>query len=366
MPSRELIVASLLLASNVVPNVESFTTMPRVVPPLSSHVSLEMAGRGMGMGVASKKTKKKNKKGMGGGKSKGMGGGGSSKKNSVPPFDVNASMLRLEKRYEEIMKVSAKSMAKEEEDPRWSSNTDDDDDDSMTTEYVITARADTKQGGALRDWIPIAQLCVQRPETEYENTKEILQEAVSTYCRELSYVAAYGAPVFSTVPRNVVQYGVEPMDSFYKHVYDCVVEPGTSGSTASAMTKVEARNILGLDDPDTIDKSSIKQAYRKLSFELHPDRLADDLEEESKKAAADRYSQVQLAFEALSSGVREEGSSWYESLGGKARTDFIGPVNLLPLGAAQAQIERRGIEAAVLGLDPELVQSFVARNLGSQ
>mmetsp|Transcript_64560 Transcript_64560/g.97284 ORF Transcript_64560/g.97284 Transcript_64560/m.97284 type:complete len:359 (+) Transcript_64560:97-1173(+) len=358
MSVRELLlVAALLLTISNVANVEAFVGVSNVVVG-SSLIRLDMAGRGMGMGTAQKA--KKNKKNSVP-KKNGMG---AKKTNAVATFDVNASVIRLEKRYEEIMKISAKSIAKDEEDPRWASSVDEED-DSMTTEYVIAARADSKQG-AVRDWVPIAQICVQRPEKEYENTKEILQEAISCYCRELSYTAAFCAPVFSTVARNVVQYAVEPMDSFHKHVYERVVEQSGSSGKTDTMTKSTAKEVLGLDDSSegTIDKADIKQAYRKLSFQLHPDRF-EGTEEECKEAA-ECYAKVQLAFDTLSSGVRVEGSSWYQSLGGKARTDFVGPVNLMPLGAAQAQMERRGVKAAMLGLDPELVQSFVARNLGSQ
>jgi hypothetical protein len=363
MSGREcLLVATLLLACNVL-NVESFIGVPTVV---ESRIRLDAAGRGMGMGMgAAQKTKKKNKNNGSGSKKNGMG---AKNTNAVAPFDVNASMLRLEKRYEELQKISAKSIAKDEakdeEDPRWASDVEEEDEDRMTLEYVIAARADSK--GAVRDWVPIAQLCVQRPENEYDNTKEILQEAVSAYCRELSFTASSSAPVFSTVARNVMQYGVEPLDSFHKHVYESVVEQSGGADKTDSMTKSTAKDVLGLDaSPEaTIEKSDIKQAYRKLAFQLHPDRF-EGTEEECKDAAL-AYGRVQLAFDTLSSGVREEGSSWYQSLGGKARTEFVGPVNLLPLSAAQAQMERRGVEAAITGLDPELVQSFVVRNLGSQ
>jgi hypothetical protein len=128
------------------------------------------------------------------------------------------------------------------------------------------------------------------------------------------------------------------------------------------MTKAKAREILGLE-PNESDKSAIKQAYRKLSFELHPDRV--DGSEEEQETAADRFGEVKLAYEILSSGVRQEGVSWYESLGGRARTGFLGPINLLPLALAQEQMTIRNAEGAIVGLDKELIQTFVARNLRS-
>ena len=112
-----------------------------------------------------------------------------------------------------------------------------------------------------------------------------------------------------------------------------------------------------------LDKAVIKQAYRKLSFSLHPDRVEGD--DEEKEAAAERFGRVKLAYDTLSSGVRQDGVSWYESLGGRARTGFTGPVSLLPLVSAQEQMTRRNAEAAMIGLNPDIIQTFVARNLRS-
>lgn len=139
------------------------------------------------------------------------------------------------------------------------------------------------------------------------------------------------------------------------------------------MTKNEARILLGLIKNDSatsstgteeITKSDIKQAYRKKAFALHPDRFEGTPEECIE--ARNEFGRVKLAYDTLSSGVRgEEGISWYESLGGRERTEFVGPINLLPLRVAQEHMTRHNTEGACLPLDPAMVQSFVARHLRS-
>eukprot|EP00980_Cylindrotheca_fusiformis_P031753 scaffold26900_cov117-Cylindrotheca_fusiformis.AAC.3 len=282
------------------------------------------------------------------------------KKSKNLSFDVSASIVRLEKKYEKMTLASAKKIAKGEADPRWASDEEAEHEEHITSEFVVAARAPTKQG--VHDWVPIAQLCVAYPESSYhgdESNKEILQTAVSTYCREISHVAGMGAQMFSSVARNDMQYSVEPLDSFFKHVYERVVEENNDKKTLS---KAEARSILGLEKETEVDKTRIKQAYRKLSFALHPDRLdtSADVEE-----AATRYANVQAAYETLTSGVRENGKSWYESLGGRARTDFH-RIDLLSLSDAQAKMEAQRIQGSLMGLDGDLVQSFVARHLRSE
>jgi len=150
------------------------------------------------------------------------------------------------------------------------------------------------------------------------------------------------------------------------------VEGNANKSADQVMTKMDARKALGLikeDDSttsstDEITKSDIKKAYRNLCYELHPDRFEGTPEECLE--ARDRFGRVTLAYETLSSGVRgEEGMSWYESLGGRERTGFVGPINLLPLGAAQEHMTRHNAEGACLPLNTVMVQTFVARHLRS-
>jgi len=291
-----------------------------------------------------------------------------SKASSSTPFDVSASLIRLEKKYDELLLNVAKELKKEEEDSESYSSWSSGEVEMMTSEYVIAARA-SSQKGSVPDWVPIAQLCLKRPESEsHEGASDaMVQTAISVYCRELSHLAAVGAPVFSTIARNDIQYSAESVDSFHKFVYDEVIEGKAAKNPDQAMTKAEARKTLGLlndgADASEITKSDIKQAYRKLSFELHPDRFEGTPDE--CKEATNQFGRVNLAYDTLSSGVREEGVSWYESLGGKERTGFEGPVNLLPLGAAQETMTRHKAEGALCGLDKDMVQSFVARHLRS-
>jgi hypothetical protein len=327
-------------------------------------VALHAAGRGMGTASVASPAKKNGMakaNGMGSSKSK---KGGKSKVTSS--FDVSSALIRSEKRYDELMLASNKLLARDDEDPRWASEkADEQQDEIITSEYIVAVRAQKTSGCS--DWVPVAQMCVARPSQEYHEgtADEAVKAAVSANCRELSFAATLGAPKFSTCARSDLQYSVESRDSFFKFVYETVVEGGAKQAKQHPeqhMSKAQAREALGLES-DTNDKSEIKQSYRKLSFQLHPDRF-EGTEEESE-AAALRFGRVKLAYETMSSGVREEGGSWYQSLGGRARTGFVGPVNLLPLAAATEYVESKKIASAVIGLERDLVQGFVARNLRS-
>mmetsp|Transcript_10243 Transcript_10243/g.30039 ORF Transcript_10243/g.30039 Transcript_10243/m.30039 type:complete len:366 (+) Transcript_10243:207-1304(+) len=312
---------------------------------------------GMGMGVATKSKKKK------GGKNKGKNKKGPAAASSTP-FDVSASIIRLEKKYDELMLNAAKDLQREEAEANSYSSWASGEIEMITSEYVVAARASsTTNNKSVLDWVPIAQLCLKRPETEFHDgaSDALVQTAISVYCRELSHLATAGAPVFATMARNEIQYSVESVDSFHKYVYDDVVEGKATKSPDQAMTKAQARETLGVEA--TAEKSDIKKAYRKLSFELHPDRFEGTPDE--CEAATVQFGRVQLAYDTLSSGVREEGVSWYESLGGKERTGFVGPVNLLPMAAAKETMTRKKADGALCGLDPVMVQSFVARHLRS-
>jgi curved DNA-binding protein CbpA len=123
------------------------------------------------------------------------------------------------------------------------------------------------------------------------------------------------------------------------------------------MTLAKARSILGLTEQD--DRATMKKNYRDLSFQLHPDRVSVDDDEKAKQ-----YTAVRMAYDMLSStGMKRsnEQESWYASLGGRARTDFVGPISLLSLQQAEQLLTERGLQSALAGLDTNLVQNFVAR-----
>ena len=304
------------------------------------------------MGMASASSKKR--KGKKSSTSKGMGG--SKKKES---FDVAKAMIKTEKQYDQLMQASLKNL-----------NSDDWDESEITTEYIIAARAKpgTVLPKALCDWVPVAQIVLTRPvlyNEDAEISRHYLQSAVSFYCRELNYSATLSAPAFKSIPRNLVEYSAEPMHSFVDNVYDTVVEGKASESFSEGdvkvdMTKSKAREILGLES-DCTDLSAIKKSYKRKSMELHPDRfVGSDRTQEEIDASTKDFALVKMAYEALQSGVRSS-QSWYESLGGKARTEFIGPIELISRDKA-SELCNNVFKAAVAGVDPDLTMSFVTRN----
>jgi uncharacterized membrane protein YgcG len=380
-----------------------------------------MAG---GMGMASTSTAKQKKK-------KGAKNSSSSKKDkstNTTPFDASASMIKSEKLYDELMAESTKAFM-------MASTNDDDNycDDSMmdvTTEYIITARAkrtatasSTSSFVGAHDWVPVAQLCIIRSistthqdDRDHESIMEMtIRAAISYYCREINYSACLGAPsAFQSIPRNNVEYGVEPLDSFVKFVYEDVIEGkrkgggGENGSSSSntnsnnsssggggsnggkngiGMTKAYAREILELEAGCT-DMTMIKTAYKKQSFKYHPDRAVvvqnndDDGGDTNndREAFSSRFGLIQQAYDTLKSGVRNKvgggvnGSnhndgvsssyqqSWYESLGGRERTEFLGPIELLSMEKASTLCCGMAFKSAVVGIDKDLTMAFVARN----
>mmetsp|Transcript_18357 Transcript_18357/g.26797 ORF Transcript_18357/g.26797 Transcript_18357/m.26797 type:complete len:253 (+) Transcript_18357:1-759(+) len=227
---------------------------------------------------------------------------------------------------------------------------------------------------SVSDWVPVSQLCLKRYVDDpgfdsHVRDCERLSTAISYYCREVSHVASLSASIFKQVPRQAIQYSVEPIDSFHKFVYEDVIEgKNQDEANGNTMNKADARTILQLEEGCN-DASEIKSAYRKLSFKLHPDRfVGKNRSEEEIKLASEDFGKVKLAYESMSSGVRSNGAdgskkkSWYESLGGRSRTDFSGALKLQPLETAKETFQEGGYKAAIAGLSPETVMAFVTRN----
>ncbi|KAL7539598.1 hypothetical protein ACHAXR_009416 [Thalassiosira sp. AJA248-18] len=340
----------------------------------SSSSRLSMA---TGMGMATKNKDKKKKK-AGSKNSKGMGKKSSDKKPS-DKYDISKAMIKQEKLYNELMSESIKALNAADE---WDEAGLD-----ITTEYIIAARC--KPGSTLvkansaivsaSDWIPVAQVCIVRPihleESDVDGSEmnSSVRAAVSYYCREINYAATLAAPsTFKSIPRSIIEYSAEPVDSFVKFVYEDVIEgkAGDSfvgeGGSKVGMTKTKAREILGLES-GCKDAAIIKQAYKKQSMALHPDRFINsDKTREEIDESSNQFGLVKMAYEALNSGVREVNGngvsqSWYESLGGKSRTEFAGPIDLLSVEKATAFCNK-AFKSAVVGLDPDLTMAFVARN----
>ena len=299
----------------------AFAFSPNRLGPMSvrnEHCSsLQLAGMGMGMATKSKKKKGKNVK--------------------RKSFDVAKAVLKSEKKYDELCIEAAKAY-----------NNDDDTAETIISEFVITARLAPSTDvipstASISDWVPVGQLSLKRPLNDplYSDegsprSDERLRMAISAYCRELSYIASLGASVFNAIPRNQIQYSAEPIDSFYKFVYEDVIEgKNQDEKNDSVMTKSEARKVLDLSI-DCNDANEIKKVYRSLTFTLHPDRFVGiDRSEKEIKETNEKFAKVKLAYETLNSGIRDNGrsgkTSWYESLGGRSRTDFSGAIDMMSM-----------------------------------
>lgn len=297
--------------------------------------------------------------------SKGMGK--KADKKAGTSFDVAKSLIKYEKRYDELVKEVEKAYSAAEYE---------DDIDEILTEYLVAARAKPGSSALASDWIPVAQIVVVRPVHGEELDGELdpsVPAAVSYFCREINHAACLASPsTFGSLSRNVVEYSVEPYESFIKYVYDEVIEGKPSsgsieeGGETVAMTKTKARELLGLE-AECNDAALIKQAYKKKMFELHPDRFVnEERTDDDKAASSNNFLNVKVAYEHLTSGVRTvdangDSKSWYESLGGKSRTEFYGPIELMSLEKAGA-LCNKAFKSAVAVIDPELTRMFVGRN----
>jgi hypothetical protein len=345
----------------------------RTIEQKGSVVSLRMA-TGMGMGGATTTKKKGKVKGSKTGKSAAAFGGKTSASKTAP-FDVAASLSRLEKQYDALLAEADKSIKSDDEHHK--------DDDAIVSEYVLAARC--KPGptapSAVSDWVPIAQLAISR-QWQHNNDDVlplVVRSAVSYFRREVGHAAILGSPSFKSVSRDSLEYSAEPLSSFEKFVYGEVLEKRPSSASDSeeetSVTKTRAREILKLDVEQYDDRGAIRRAYRAKTFELHPDRFVGvDRTEVEIKTASDEFALVKLAYETLNSGVRNNAStngdsssspsrqSWYESLGGRSRTDFVGPIEMISMDTAKANAMEANFKCALTMMNRSYIKTFVAIN----
>jgi hypothetical protein len=345
----------------------------RTIEQKGSVVSLRMA-TGMGMGSATATKKKGKVKGTKTGKSAAAFGGKASTSKTAS-FDVAASLSRLEKQYDALLSEADKSIKSDDEFHK--------DGDAIVSEYVLAARCrpGNSAPSAVSDWVPIAQLAISR-QWQHNNDDAlplVVRSAVSCLRREVGHAAMLGSSSFKDVSRDSLEYSAEPLSSFEKFVYGEVLDNRPSGASDSEeetkVSKGRAREILKLDEEQFEDRGAIRRAYRAKTFELHPDRFVGvDRTEVEIKTASDEFALVKLAYETLNSGVRNNAAtngdssssvsrqSWYESLGGRSRTDFVGPIEMISMDTAKANAMEGNFKCAITMMNRSYVKTFVAIN----
>jgi len=265
------------------------------------------------------------------------------------PFDASSALIRSAKLYEELSLKASKVLAAVENEESYEG---DDIDEEVYSEFLIAAKyvpptqedCNYPPGSAgLSDWVPVAQLCLIRNRSTLSSTKMQLHNAVSTYCREIYHAA-----------QTVAQ------------------------QTDEVMTKAQARDILGIPLESTNDLSLIKQRYRTLSMQFHPDSAVSTTttvtinQDNDDNDISAKFRQVRLAYDTLCSGIRVTDAtgtttstgSFYETLGGKDRTDFLHIPPLISPDQARKDMAET-IQSAVIGLDSDTVMAFVTRNLAA-
>ena len=106
--------------------------------PRTHHI-LPLQAAGMGMAVAPKRNKKNGKK--------------NKSKSKTTPFNANASLLRLEKKYDELSKQNAKALF------------DDNDDEDTVTRLSLrnTLLPHEPQSLLIADWVPSLNCVLHDP-----------------------------------------------------------------------------------------------------------------------------------------------------------------------------------------------------------
>ena len=378
----------LLAALATTPFAFSFVAHRPAVAPAERHHH-RRAGRTTLWAVKAtsrKKAKSKSKSKGGTAKSSGFGGGGGAggaeKKGTTDA--AKALLARSEKLFEELEEVAAAEGASADEEDSGGGNSDSS--DLILRYFIVAARlkgekerqAATGAVKQLIDWVPVVQLAVLGQQRLKVQDEEFLGKATSALARETLHALTSAVPSLkAAVGGPMLEYSAEPMSSFEKFIYvmydKSFVEKGQE-----AMTRAEAAAAFEIDSPDEIDAGELKRQYRKLSAALHPDNNLG-LEGAEAEAVAERFRKVQEAYIVLGSqvvsgeaGAGEAGkaASWYESVGGGDRLDFMGPLEMGSVGKAARGAELGhalgGWSQAVCSIEPDITQFFASRNAASK
>ena len=301
------------------------------------------------------KTKAKTKAGS-------SSGGFGAAKSAAPAAPTAAELLKRSMAAYEQIETSRRRRASDE-----AADIGDDDDSSedgeaaeeleytsSVTKYCVTLRS-TSGSTEFADWVPMAILAFQCGNGQKQ--EDLVPSAIGTLCREVLEAGSQTFPSLRKVGRETIEYSFEPLDEFEKHVYDGLVGRGERRS--------DALKTLGLESGASA--ADVKRAHRKLMMELHPDSFIGD--EEGAEAAKERMLEVQSAYGELGGGQGAGSGSFYESIGGKARVSFSGPLGksaLGPLGKSrpeqEAEFEAGGWRAGIYPMEPTVTREFVTRN----
>jgi len=227
------------------------------------------------------------------------------------------------------------------------------DDGTVMTEWIVAARVREGQPVVpmLTDWVPVATIVALAHEQATHNLAR--ETVVGQLKKEISECVHLVSASLRSVDRDGLEYALEPVDSFSSHVMD--------------RSKYEKHDDLYRDlglEPGATPRE-IKTAYRKIAAQCHPDTFAT--RPEGQEEAAARLKKAQDAYTILGGGVGTDNEdSWYASLGGRARTDFSGPLSTK--GHTQKRLgqelplEGGGFRLALAPLKPEMAQEFLFRN----
>lgn len=282
---------------------------------------------------------------------------------------VCAQLKKSTETYEQLERAMAKQNMKEAEDEfgegsneessSSDSSSDDDGERLSVTKWCVALRSEAAQ--EFSDWVPVALLALGCTD-EAGDPKSLVPSAVGASCREIVEGTLQEWPSLKKVGRETLQYSYEPLDSFENHVYE--------GMTMRTEKRKDAMKELGLEAGWSA--GDLKKAHRKLMMELHPDKFILEggaVDEEGLSAAKERMNAVQEAYGILGGGQGAGSGSFYESIGGKARTEFSGVLPtaaLKPLGKTRPEQEKPyeegGWRAGVIPMAPTVSKEFIIRN----